>query len=190
MQFCEKMACTVRSSARAASYKDQGFDTFLAEQPEKVQTARCALASADGAGAEHSSDERIQRNRPIYKIVILSMRKEQLEEPVRVLGDRVKFCVQGEDSYGYINGELHGPEFDKGSGVRAVCEALSLSTEDSIAFGDSMNDVEMIEASGLGICMENGYEELKKLADDICPSVEDDGIYRAFEKYGLIGKMA
>ena len=46
---------------------------------------------------------------PIYKIVILSMRKEQLEEPVRVLGDRVKFCVQGEDSYGYINGELHGP---------------------------------------------------------------------------------
>lgn len=52
---------------------------------------------------------------PIYKIVILSMRKEQLEEPVRVLGDRVKFCVQGEDSYGYINGELHGPEFDKGS---------------------------------------------------------------------------
>ena len=73
--------------------------------------------------------------------------------------------------------------------MRAVCEALSLSTKDSIAFGDSMNDVEMIEASGLGICMENGYEELKKLADDVCPSVEDDGIYRAFEKYGLIGKM-
>ena len=167
-----------------------GFDTFLEEH------------AGEGANSEmlrwrrqmerelsiHPMSE-YNGTDPIYKIVILSMRKEQLEEPVRVLGDRVKFCVQGEDSYGYINGELHGPEFDKGSGVRAVCEALSLSTKDSIAFGDSMNDVEMIEASGLGICMENGYEELKKLADDVCPSVEDDGIYRAFEKYGLIGKM-
>ena len=70
--------------------------------------------------------------------------------------------------------------------MRRVCEALSLSTKDSIAFGDSMNDVEMIEAVGLGVCMENGYAELKKLADDVCPSVSDDGICRAFQKYGLI----
>lgn len=181
--------CTIECTG--GSYKDMGFDTFLEEH------------AGEGANSEmlrwHRQMERelsihpmseYNGTDPIYKIVILSMRKEQLEEPVRVLGDRVKFCVQGADSYGYINGELHGPEFDKGSGVRAVCEALSLSTKDSIAFGDSMNDVEMIEASGIGICMENGYKELKKLADDVCPSVEDDGIYRAFEKYGLIGKMA
>jgi hydroxymethylpyrimidine pyrophosphatase-like HAD family hydrolase len=34
--------------------------------------------------------------------------------------------------------------------------------------------------------MENGSDELKKLADDICPSVGDDGISKAFKKYNLI----
>lgn len=177
--------CTIECTS--GSYKDTGFDTFLEEH------------AGEGANSEMLRWRRQMERElsihpmsgyngtdPIYKIVILSMKKEQLEEPVRVLGGRVKFCVQGEDAYGYINGELHGPEFDKGSGVRAACEALSLSAKDSIAFGDSMNDVEMIEATGLGVCMENGCEELKKLADDVCPSVSEDGIYRAFQKYGLI----
>ena len=49
-----------------------------------------------------------------------------------------------------------------------------------------MNDWEMLETAGLGICMENGNEELKKLADDVCPAVTDDGIQKAFLKYHLV----
>ena len=49
-----------------------------------------------------------------------------------------------------------------------------------------MNDLEMRETAGLSICMAKGSEPLKKLADDICPSVKEDGIYQAFEKYRLM----
>ncbi len=49
-----------------------------------------------------------------------------------------------------------------------------------------MNDREMLEAAGLGICMEDGSDGLKKCADDICPGVQNDGIRRAFLKYGLM----
>ena len=58
--------------------------------------------------------------------------------------------------------------------------------EDSVAVGDSMNDQEMLEAAGLSICMANGSETMKKLADDICPSVGENGIREAFVKHRLI----
>ena len=45
-----------------------------------------------------------------------------------------------------------------------------------------MNDKEMLEVAGLSVCMENGSEEMKKIADVICPSVTEDGIKKAFEK--------
>ena len=49
-----------------------------------------------------------------------------------------------------------------------------------------MNDKEMLEVAGLSVCMENGSEEMKKIADVICPSVTEDGIKKAFEKYHLM----
>lgn len=44
----------------------------------------------------------------------------------------------------------------------------------------------MIQTAGLGICMQNGSEKLKKLADDVCPSVSENGIRAAFLKHHLI----
>lgn len=48
-----------------------------------------------------------------------------------------------------------------------------------------MNDREMLDTAGLGICMANGDERLKTLADAVCPSVQEDGIRTAFLKYHL-----
>lgn len=67
-----------------------------------------------------------------------------------------------------------------------VCEHLGIPLEDSVGFGDSMNDKEMLEVAGLSVCMENGSAEMKKIADVICPSVTEDGIKKAFEKYHLM----
>ena len=85
-----------------------------------------------------------------------------------------------------MNGEIISRRFDKGTGVLKVCEHLGIPLEDSVGFGDSMNDKEMLEVTGLSVCMENGSEEMKKIADVICPSVTEDGIKKAFEKYHLM----
>ena len=71
--------------------------------------------------------------------------------------------------------------------MERVCGYLGLPLQASIAVGDSMNDKEMLETAGLGICMANGSRELQNLADEICPSVKEDGIYQAFSKHRLIG---
>ena len=85
-----------------------------------------------------------------------------------------------------MNGEIISRRFDKGTGVLKVCDHLGIPLEDSVGFGDSMNDREMLEVTELSVCMENGSEEMKKIADVICPSVTEDGIKKAFEKYHLM----
>lgn len=129
------------------------------------------------------------KGQPVYKIVVMSRTREQLEEPKRVLASDFEFCIQEENGRGFINGEIVNRQFDKGKALKKVCRHLGIPIEDSIAIGDSMNDKEMLAAAGFGICMANGSRELQSLADDICPSVKEDGIYKAFSKHHLMEPM-
>lgn len=52
-----------------------------------------------------------------------------------------------------------------------------LLKDEAIAFGDGHNDIEMLEAVGMGIAMGNAKDEVKDKADFVCKSVEEDGIY-------------
>ena len=85
-----------------------------------------------------------------------------------------------------LNGELINRNFDKGKGVRIVADALGIPMEDTIGFGDSMNDLEMIETVGVSVCMDNGSPKLKEVSDIVCPAVDEDGLAIAFEQLGLV----
>ena len=65
-------------------------------------------------------------------------------------------------------------------------EAVGAPISDSIAVGDSENDLEMLEFAGYSVCMGNGYEKAKARADLITTDIDDNGIYNAFVKIGLI----
>ena len=64
--------------------------------------------------------------------------------------------------------------------------AVGAPMKNSIAVGDSGNDLEMIKAAGVGVCMGNGSDDVKAAADLVTTDVNDDGIYNAFVKLGLI----
>ena len=70
--------------------------------------------------------------------------------------------------------------------MQRLCTSLDFPLEDTIAFGDSMNDLEMLQTAGLGVCMANGSQALKDIADRICPPVTEDGLYKAFEELELV----
>ena len=63
---------------------------------------------------------------------------------------------------------------------------LGVSAEDTMAIGDSTNDIPMFEVAKHTVCMGNGMEELKARAGYITESVLDDGIEKALKHYGLI----
>lgn len=67
--------------------------------------------------------------------------------------------------------------YHKYKGIRFLLEQIHM--ESYIAFGDSLNDLEMLEHAEIGIAMGNAHEETKKSADFVCEDVADDGIYKA-----------
>lgn len=67
---------------------------------------------------------------------------------------------------------------NKGNAVRYLNRKLGIKKSASMSFGDGENDAELLLATGTGIAMENGSAELKKIADGVCGTVQEDGIYK------------
>lgn len=74
----------------------------------------------------------------------------------------------------------------KGVGIRKILEFYHLDRSEAMAFGDGNNDIEMLTAVGTGIAMENASPNLKAVADDICGSAAQDGIYHYLIHRGII----
>jgi hypothetical protein len=83
-------------------------------------------------------------------------------------------------------GDIGVKEIDKGYAIDVLLEHLQASASDTIAFGDAKIDILMLEKCAIGVAVGNGGEEIKRMADYITDSVENDGIYKAFVKFGLI----
>ena len=67
--------------------------------------------------------------------------------------------------------------------MEAICKALNIRREETIAFGDQELDIPMLRKAGTAIAMGNAIEELKKLADFVTGSNNDAGIASALNRY-------
>ena len=74
----------------------------------------------------------------------------------------------------------------KASGIERLCASLGIAKEDTYAFGDSANDVEMLEFVAHGIAMGNGTDVAKNAAEFITTDIHRDGIWNGLKHYGLI----
>ncbi|MCQ2749696.1 MAG: Cof-type HAD-IIB family hydrolase [Clostridia bacterium] len=81
--------------------------------------------------------------------------------------------------------ELSKKGVNKGNGLKYLCEKLGIDIKDTIAIGDSENDLAAIEVAGLGIAMGNAQEKIKEAADVIVATNLEDGCKEAIEKYLL-----
>lgn len=84
---------------------------------------------------------------------------------------------------GLIRMDVYRKGFTKGTACEYLYQKLGIDKEDSFAFGDGINDKEMLMLVGHGIAMGNGIDEIKEIADDITDTVDNDGIAKAFKKY-------
>lgn len=85
-----------------------------------------------------------------------------------------------------FSGEVTLNNITKAYGIQIIENALGLSNDCTVAFGDGPNDIEMLQYANLGIAMGNGTEEAKKAADYITSSVEQNGIEFALKKLEII----
>ena len=77
----------------------------------------------------------------------------------------------------------------KAEAIKKLTQILEIPIEDVIAFGDEVNDMEMLKLVGLGIAMENADDVVKEAADRIAGNNDQDGVGKELEKiFGNTGK--
>lgn len=71
----------------------------------------------------------------------------------------------------------------KGIALKYLCDMYGIDRSELIAFGDNLNDLEMLTFAGLGVAVGNAVPELKAKADYITLPCDEDGVARAIEKF-------
>lgn len=115
--------------------------------------------------------------------------KIMLIDPVEILEEAIKKLPQDiYEKYTVVRSAPYFLEFlnkksGKATGVQALAEHLDIKREEIICIGDAGNDLDMIEYAGLGVAMGNAFEEVKKAADYITATNEEDGVAKVIEKF-------
>lgn len=123
----------------------------------------------------------------VYKITFIAADKQDFLEFEHGIKTHFELCygVNAEDLFGEIS-KLNN---SKGSVIKKLIQKGLFSYEDSIAIGDSPNDIEMLKQASISIAMGNAKELVKAYADRITEDVKEDGFYLAFKNLNLVGEL-
>ena len=119
----------------------------------------------------------------IYKIEMMCPNDETVEKCLNI--------VQRNEDYDYVNSialksfELYSKKNTKATGILKAIDFLDIKIENTYAFGDGKNDIEMLETVGCGIAMGNACDSIKKYANEITTSIHDDGVAIGIERFIL-----
>ena len=149
-----------------------GDDSFVSGVNEFV-TAACAYA---GMARPRVAPPALARTEPIYQMHIYGApgSEDALLRRARGL-EAVRWSPNFADVFPRGGG--------KERGLEAVCRALGIGREETIAFGDGENDVGMLACAGIGVDMGGASEAVKVRADYVTADVDADGIARALEHF-------
>lgn len=127
---------------------------------------------------EFDKDEVMHRTIKI-EMNVLNKDKKRVEDHIRNhFGYVINFDEHGsENSF-----EIYSPTISKAVGIQKVLDYFGLSKEDSYAFGDGVNDLEMIEYVGTGVAMGNAVQALKDVADIVCDSIHNQGLEKILKE--------
>lgn len=86
-------------------------------------------------------------------------------------------------SGGFHNLELTRTGVEKGIGLRFLADMLGISIEQTMACGDTQNDLNIMQTAGVGVAMENAEDEVKAIADFVTRSNDDSGVAFAIRQF-------
>jgi hydroxymethylpyrimidine pyrophosphatase-like HAD family hydrolase len=125
---------------------------------DEALTGHRAPPPAEDAPAEQGPDER----RPLWRVIFSRF---QLAAGAAI--------------------EIVGPTTSKANALAFLCGRLGITPQEVLAFGDNVNDLEMLAFAGLGVAMGNATEDARAVADRIAPSNDEDGIAVVLQELGL-----
>jgi Cof subfamily protein (haloacid dehalogenase superfamily) len=109
-----------------------------------------------------------------------------MEQLVEEIGEGIAVVANSIAEEGRHTGELYQPAINKATGLAAAIERLSIPRENTIAFGDGENDLEMIAYAGIGVAIDGSSPALLASADRTAAPPSEQGLVKAFEELRLL----
>ncbi len=117
--------------------------------------------------------------RPVYLAATYCERKDQ-----EILMKELLFARSAQwHEYGF---DIYHRDGGKDVGILKTCERFGITPEETVAFGDSENDEDMLKFAGVGVAMGNATGEVKAVCDLVTADIDENGIERALVELGLI----
>ena len=181
----------IRSVCRALSGFDMMFELFTAHQ---VLADKGCLRNLDHYGVGELKELVVSTRTGVENLVsavesgkINEAGKINIFFPSARMRDQAKEESRGLPFYitnqEPTNLEFTKKEVNKGTGLKMLAETLGIKRKSIMAIGDNNNDLPMIEYAGIGVAMENGLPEVKRIADFVTKSNEEDGVACAIGKF-------
>ena len=118
-----------------------------------------------------SHDIEFLKNKNIAKILFCKKDMEYLRKIKEEINLDDKFSISF-SSFRYL--ELNPLGIDKGLGLQKLCEYLNIDIKDTIAVGDNLNDLLMIQKAGLGVGVKNSIKDIIPYCDIILESTNNE----------------
>ncbi|MCI6858175.1 MAG: Cof-type HAD-IIB family hydrolase [Eubacterium sp.] len=122
----------------------------------------------------------MENKTPVEKINMFFAREEDRQKAFRELGEIEDLAVTCSLTN---NLEINYCTCNKGDAMMHLGEILEIPFENMMACGDGNNDIEMIKRAGVGVAMRNGEKILKRNADYITGTNDEEGVARAIEHF-------
>lgn len=98
------------------------------------------------------------------------------------LQEEFDFIKRSDDFY-----EVIPKGYSKASGIAYLADKLHVEKKNTVALGDSANDLSMLTYAGVGVAMGNSASQVKKKVDFVTKSVEEEGVWYALQQLGFLG---
>ncbi len=147
-------------------------------KPFVVSTGKHLLCSGSGINEvwRRSFDFSTGVSEPVYKIAAVLDSPEKAEA-LAVKHSCRMYSYRGENLYGFTSKAA-----GKYSSVCALSMLLNIRLRDMTAFGDDLNDSEILRCCGTGVAMANAIPSIKEVADMVTDSNDEDGVARYLER--------
>ena len=112
-----------------------------------------------------------------------------MEAVTEALPDGYRAIIGSVGAAGYVPFEILPTRLSKAVGIQAVCKHVGIALSDTVAIGDSNNDVEAVACAAVGISIGGGCEDLVAVADIVAPAVSQGGLAWALAAAGLVDEL-
>jgi Cof subfamily protein (haloacid dehalogenase superfamily) len=132
----------------------------------------------DRPGVQHVVDLLSVANQPSAKVILTIEHYRQIEPMLTAFPASARVLLS--EKYNIV--QIMPYTTSKERALRHLLDKLALSMENVVAFGDDVNDVEMVAEAGLGVAMDNAVSEVKAVADRITATNDEDGVALVVEE--------